>query len=141
MPRLLPTVLPSLLLALAVLPVAGQAPLITPDSARPAKLVPGGTEVQRPERLQPSGVRLRAACDVATPCTAPASAPPWQDAGVRRGRYVLAGFLLGAGAGWVIYSRACSDVDCTSPIGGVMLSAVGGAVGMLVALLLTPAPG
>ena len=141
MRKLIQTLLPSLLLALAAVPVAGQAPVIPPDSAPSARVVPRGNDVPRPGRLQPSGVRPRSACNLATPCTAPAAEPPWQEGVSRRGRNVLVGFLLGAGAGWVIYSRACADEDCTSPVGGVMLSAVGGAVGMLLALLLAPVPG
>jgi hypothetical protein len=57
----------------------------------------------------------------------------------RRGFYAGVGFLAGAatgaGIGWY---RCQREAECVIPIGAVLLAALGGAIGALVGLLLSP---
>jgi hypothetical protein len=54
----------------------------------------------------------------------------------------MIGLVAGAAAGWGWYAYQCSHHDdCYSPMGGVLLAVAGGVLGMLVGLLVAPAPG
>jgi hypothetical protein len=59
----------------------------------------------------------------------------------RRGTFALVGLVAGAAAGWGWYAYRCGHGDdCYSPVGGVLLAAAGGVIGLLVGLLIAPTP-
>ena len=60
----------------------------------------------------------------------------------QRGKFALIGLVVGAAAGWGVYAYQCTHgADCYSPVGGVLLAAAGGVLGLLVGILIAPGPG
>lgn len=59
---------------------------------------------------------------------------------MQRSRYAFWGFVIGAGVGWMVYAQACENADCYGFSGGILLAAAGGLLGMVVGLLIGPAP-
>lgn len=90
----------------------------------------------------PAGIAPRARCvPPMAVCAHPGTPLPVDDVGRTRGRYAMAGFIVGAGAGALWYAQACSREDCMGPsFGAIVLIAAGGVVGALVGLLLGPSP-
>lgn len=90
----------------------------------------------------PVGVPRRPVCAAPMTCAMADQPEPYQDdVERRRARFALVGFLVGAGVGGVVYLQACANEDCMNPFGGILLSAAGGLLGMVVGLLLGPSPG
>ena len=126
-------------LALVPCAVGAQGP-VNPDSARGRESEAGvRTALVRP---MPAGVSSRAECAPTPLCpvSGDESSPQGDDVSRRRARYALVGFLVGAGAGWAFFLRACSSEDCYSLLPGLFLGAAGGLLGMVVGLLVGPTP-
>lgn len=62
-------------------------------------------------------------------------------AGDRRRAYAITGLVVGAAVGWGWFRHRCNTGnECFSPLEGVLLAGAGGAVGMVVGLLMAPTP-
>lgn len=121
----------------------GSAPSERSDSLRrvgPRQLEPTVTATAHaPGAWSGIGCSLPACADVARHATGHQDQPARVD---QRGRFALIGLLVGAAAGWGVYAYQCShDSDCYSPVGGILLAAAGGTVGLLIGVLIAPGPG
>jgi hypothetical protein len=133
-PLQLAVLAPLSLLAFAVSLPAQRATLNADSSRVTGAVEPGATPLVQPSR---AGVAPRPACANSTTCVVPV---PVQDRTVQRSRYALWGFVAGAAVGWMVFAQACESSDCYGPSGGILLASAGGLLGMVVGLLLAPAP-
>jgi hypothetical protein len=122
-----------------------------PVSAQPAQLRGSGDVTVAP--IDSVSAERRPSASVAHPnragiagrrgCTLPGCASfalePAQDStvSVKRGRYAWWGLAIGAGLGWFISAEACRRTDCYGTGFGLAI-VVGGAVGLIVGLLVSP---
>lgn len=129
-------VIAQLLLVASAAPLSAQRETLATDSTRATPAVEWATSpLVMPNR---SGVAPRPACADPFTCAVPV---PAQDHTVQRSRYAFWGFVAGAAVGWMVFAQACESSDCYGPSGGILLAAAGGLLGMVVGLLLAPAPG
>lgn len=111
----------------------------SPWVARPAPVLP-----RRP--IDPVAPLIQRPCETVARCTAERSDADWLQHHARRGlgrrrAYALAGLVAGAATGWGwFWYRCTTGEECYSPLGGIMLAGAGGAVGMVIGLLLAPTP-
>lgn len=110
------------------------------DSLRP----PGPSRLQPEWRAVPrafSSSRLLA-CDSLATCSMTIPRAVDDVSADQRGKFALIGLVVGAAAGWGAYAYQCTHgSDCYSPVGGLLLAAAGGVVGLLVGILVAPGPG
>lgn len=138
-----------LLLALvAERPAGAQAPLATERA--PAAVADGSAwtargapVLSRPDAVLPT---LAGRCAPMARCLAemPNVVPPQEPASGASGRrrtYALVGLVVGAAVGWGWFRHRCNTgSECFSPFEGVLLAGAGGAVGLVVGLLIAPSP-
>lgn len=120
---------------------ASLSPAQSPSAAAAAESTrtPGGEPGVQPPRPVRAGVSERPPCATA-PCSGALPGMPAQDSTVSRGsrgKYALAGLVVGAGVAWFVTWRACQKEECFGSGFGV-LTLAGGALGLLVGLLLSP---